>query len=115
VAKKKEYNADSIVRLKGLEGVRVRPTIYIGDVDDRGLLHLVKEIIGNCIDEAMSGHGDIIAIKVDKKGMVTVFDQGRGIPTGPHKSDKKVDTLTIIATELHSGGKLKDTAENYLS
>jgi DNA gyrase subunit B len=113
VAKKKEYNADSIVRLKGLEGVRVRPTMYIGDVDDRGLLHLVKEIIGNCIDEAMSGHGDIIAIKVDKKGMVTVFDQGRGIPTGPHKSDKKVDTLTIIATELHSGGKLKDTAENY--
>ena len=85
--KMKAYNADSIVRLQGLEGVRAKASMYIGDTDHRGLLHLVKEIIGNCIDEAMSGHGDIIAIKVDKKGMVTVFDQGRGIPTGPHKSD----------------------------
>lgn len=113
MSKKQKYNADSIVRLKGLEGVRLRAGMYIGDTDERGLLHLVKEIIGNSIDEAMSGHGDDIAIDLHKDGSVTVFDQGRGIPTGPHKSDKKTDTLTIIATELHSGGKLKDTEKNY--
>lgn len=108
-----KYNADSITRVKGLGGIRLRPGMYVGDTDYRGLVHLVKEIVGNSIDEALNGYGRRIAISLDKSGTVTVFDEGRGIPTGPHKSDPKLDTLTIICTELHSGGKLKDAAKNY--
>lgn len=109
----KSYNANSITRLKGLEGVRIRPGVYVGDTDHRGYLHLVKEIFGNSIDEATNGYGDTIAIDITKDGEVTVFDTGRGIPTGPHKSDKTMDTLEILLTELHTGGKLKDTEKNY--
>lgn len=110
---KSSYNADSITRLKGLEGVRVRPGMYVGDTDSRGIMHLVKEVIDNAIDEAVNGHGNIIGLSTDASGTVTVYDTGRGIPTGPHKSDPKLDTLTIIMTELHSGGKLQNTEKNY--
>jgi DNA gyrase subunit B len=108
----KKYNADSITWLKGLEGVRKRPGMYIGGTDSEGLLHLVKEVVGNSIDEATNGHCDMIGIAYDGD-YVTVYDTGRGIPTGPHRMDKKRDTLTIIMTELHSGGKLQNTGDNY--
>lgn len=108
----KKYNADSITWLKGLEGVRARPGVYIGGNDSEGMLHCVKEVVGNSIDEATNGHCDTIGISYDNE-YITVFDTGRGIPTGKHKMDKKRDTLTIIMTELHSGGKLKNTEANY--
>lgn len=110
--KNKKYDADSIVWLKGLEGLRQRPGMYIGGNDSEGMLHCVKEVVGNSIDEATNGHCDTIGISYDNE-YVTVFDTGRGIPTGKHKMDKKRDTLTIIMTELHSGGKLKNTEANY--
>lgn len=106
--RKEEYNEASISRLRGLEGVRVRPNMYIGN---NGVNQLLTEAIDNAIDEALAGYNDFIGVYVgDPTGYIWVWDNGRGIPIGPHPSDNKTSTLTIIMTELHAGSKLEDNA-----
>jgi DNA gyrase subunit B len=83
--KKDNYSADSIQALEGMEHVRMRPSMYIGDVGVRGLHHLVYEVVDNSIDEAMGGHCDTIRVDINEDGSITVEDNGRGIPVGIHK------------------------------
>jgi DNA gyrase subunit B len=109
-----KYDASSITWLKGLEGVRAKPAMYIGETDTHGVTHLFKEIVGNAIDESVNGHGTQVGIDITDQ-TVTVFDNGRGIPTGKHPKHKNIDTLTILATELHAGGKLSVNDTNYQS
>jgi len=102
-----KYDDNSIEILEGLEAVRKRPGMYIGSVDARGLHHLVWEIVDNAIDEAMNGFGNEIIIELNKDGSCSVSDSGRGMPVGMHKSGK--NTLQVIFTVLHAGGKFSDT------
>jgi len=101
---KKDYNADSIRALEGLEAVRVRPGMYIGSTGKTGLHHLVWEILDNSIDEAMAGEANEITVTLTKKGEVMVQDNGRGIPIGVQKDTGKT-ALELVFTQLHAGGK----------
>ena len=100
-----KYDESSITILEGLEAVRKRPGMYIGSTDKRGLHHLAWEIIDNCVDEIINGFGNKITVKINKNNSLTVADNGRGVPTGMHKSGKS--TPEVIYTILHAGGKFE--------
>lgn len=102
--KKEQYSADSIQALEGMEHVRKRPSMYIGDVGLRGLHHLVYEVVDNSIDEAMGGHCDTIEVVINEDNSITTKDNGRGIPVGLHKKEG-VSALEVVMTKIGAGGK----------
>ncbi len=106
MATTKKYDAESIKILEGLEAVRKRPGMYIGSTDKKGLHHLAWEIIDNCIDEIINGHGDTIKIRLNGDGSITIADNGRGVPIGRHSSGKS--TPEVVYTVLHAGGKFEE-------
>ena len=103
------YTAQDIGVLKGLEGVRKRPAMYIGDVNESGLHELVKEIVNNSVDEAMAGHCSRIDVTLYKDGSIGIIDDGRGIPVDVHEGENKTG-VEVVMTMLHAGGKFDNKA-----
>ena len=104
-----DYTAENIQILKGLEAVRKRPAMYIGDVTSRGLHHLVYEIVDNSVDEALAGYATTIKVIIGKDETITVEDNGRGIPVDIHKSEGK-PAAEVVMTMLHAGGKFDNSS-----
>src|SRR3989344_691131 len=102
--KKSDYQGKNIKVLEGLEGVRLRPAMYIGSTSKTGLHHLVYEVVDNSVDEAMAGYCDLIEVILNKNGSVTVIDNGRGIPVDDHPV-YKIPAVEVVITKLHAGGK----------